>query len=331
MAQLIKLQDYISRYQLDLTRYPTQYVRLKRTQWEKVKQQWLSGGEPMAWEHFGEEEEQPKRFSILKRWFAKKRSIQDDMENVDGFQHPISDTEEHGDGPDLSFEPKIIHRPSNLEELKRMFLDQLFQFQIRWASSTLLEQSNVDPRFYRDSFLKTVLQRLPDNYFVFYYPVIKVKNAPIELDVILLSPTECLCITLVEAEEDAFYVGDGERFWTKKIGKRDVKILNPLLQLNRMEMIVNQLFKHHQVEIPIRKILLSRNGYFDRSMSHFNVQYVDKRGYSSWLLHLKHSPSPIKKNQFEAAQAILNSVETAAYPRGIRNGQKSEEQPESGS
>ncbi|NLY79377.1 MAG: NERD domain-containing protein, partial [Lysinibacillus sp.] len=37
MAQLVKLQDYISRYEIDLTRYPTQYVRLKRTQWDKVK------------------------------------------------------------------------------------------------------------------------------------------------------------------------------------------------------------------------------------------------------------------------------------------------------
>ena len=45
MAQLVKLQDYISRYQIDLARYPTQFVRLKKTNgsalsdsgnWEKI-------------------------------------------------------------------------------------------------------------------------------------------------------------------------------------------------------------------------------------------------------------------------------------------------------
>lgn len=30
MAQLVKIQDYISRYQIDLARYPTQFVRLKK-------------------------------------------------------------------------------------------------------------------------------------------------------------------------------------------------------------------------------------------------------------------------------------------------------------
>ena len=40
MAQLVKLQDYVSRYQVDLKRYPTQFVRLKKQQWDRTKEEW---------------------------------------------------------------------------------------------------------------------------------------------------------------------------------------------------------------------------------------------------------------------------------------------------
>jgi hypothetical protein len=43
MAQLIKLLDYVSRYETDLYRYPSQFVRLKKQQWEKMKQHWKNG------------------------------------------------------------------------------------------------------------------------------------------------------------------------------------------------------------------------------------------------------------------------------------------------
>ena len=71
MAQLVKLQDYISRYQIDLARYPTQFIRLKKNQWERVKYQWQTGEEIRQWEHIEEEEEQElvekPRFSFLKK------------------------------------------------------------------------------------------------------------------------------------------------------------------------------------------------------------------------------------------------------------------------
>lgn len=327
LAQLIKLQDYISRYQIDLTRYPTQFVRLKRTQWEKVKQQWLSGEEPVTWEHI-EEEEEPKRFSIFKKFFKKHSTEEDEEEDIElanGSHDSNSEEPPVEELTTLNFELNIVHQPDSIEELKRMFLDQFFLFQLKWASSTLLEKSYIEPRFYRDIFLRTILQRLPDNYLVFYYPIIKIKKAPVELDVIILTPTECLCITVVEQEDSAVYVGDGERFWTKKVGKRDEKLLNPTIQLNRMEAIVLKLFENNNVKFPIRKILLSPNGYFDCPGSLYNIHLVDKREYDDFLKQLKYSPSPLKKNQIQAAQAILNTVETTAYNRDIWNVENQEE------
>ena len=76
MAQLVKLQDYISRYEVDLTRYPTQFIRLKKGQWERVKDQWQRGDEiPKTWEHFDEEEETTEkgRLQFFKRLFQSKK------------------------------------------------------------------------------------------------------------------------------------------------------------------------------------------------------------------------------------------------------------------
>ena len=43
MAQLIKLQDYVSRYEQDIYRYPSQFMRLKKQQWDKIKAAYLAG------------------------------------------------------------------------------------------------------------------------------------------------------------------------------------------------------------------------------------------------------------------------------------------------
>src|SRR5690625_7734381 len=40
MAQLIKLIDYISRYETNPFHYPTQYIRLKQENWRQVYERW---------------------------------------------------------------------------------------------------------------------------------------------------------------------------------------------------------------------------------------------------------------------------------------------------
>ena len=322
MAQLVKLQDYISRYQLDLSRYPTQFVRLKKSQWDRAKQQWESGDELPEWEHLEDHsdiQERKKRFSLLNKLrFKKEEKEVFNIEEVNVSTELLTQEEEIPDEETtLFFEPNIVYKPDSIDELKVLFLDQFFQFQLKWASSTLREKSYVDPKFLRDTLLKRMLQQLPDNYLLFYYPIVKVKKAPVELDIVLLTPTECICITVVEQENQAVFVGNGERFWTKKIGKTSQKTLNPLIQLNRMESIIHQLFVEKGVELPIRKVLLSRNGYFDYPGTAYNVQLIDKREFPNWLSNLKRASSPMKRMQILGAHAILQKVQTTSFNRDI--------------
>ncbi|MEO4051889.1 NERD domain-containing protein [Solibacillus sp. CAU 1738] len=328
MAQLVKVQDYISRYQIDLARYPTQFVRLKKGQWERVKHQWETGEDfNKNWEHIDAEEEQQvekTKFSFLKKFFPSKKAAED-IEEIVVSTEIIDEDAIPEEETTLFFEPNIVYNPQTLDELKRMFMDQFFHFQMKWASSTLREKSYVDPKYMRDTLLRTLLQTLPDNYLVFYYPILRVKKAPIELEIIIITPVECLCISVLEEEDQAVYIGSSERFWVKKISKYEKKTLNPLIRLNRMETLVKQLFEQEGIEMPIRKVLLSRNGYIDYPTSVYGCQIVDKRKYTEWIQQLKRTASPLKHMQIRAAQSLLKTVQTTSFNRDIWNVEKKEE------
>ena len=214
MAQLVKLQDYISRYQIDLTRYSTQFVRLKKGQWEKTKFEWQSGEMMTKWEHLDmeqqEEQETKTKLSLLKKFFPVRFSKQEEQqeENIEQLDvsNEFADDEVREEETALLFEPNIVYTPRSLEELKRIFLDQFFQFQMKWASSTLREKSYVDRKFMRDHLLRTLLQSLPDSYMLFYYPILRLKKAPIELEIVLMTPTECYIIKVLEEDMEVEYL-----------------------------------------------------------------------------------------------------------------------------
>ncbi|KGA81586.1 MULTISPECIES: nuclease-related domain-containing protein [Lysinibacillus] len=324
MAQLVKIQDYISRYQIDLARYPTQFVRLKKSQWDRIKRQWELGEDISEWQHIDNESEadtfeEKERFSFIKKIFTgRQKEAAEDVEEIEISNELISSEDTiPEEETTLTFEPKIVYAPQSIHELKRMFIDQFFHFQMKWASSTLREKSYVDPRFMRDSLLRTLLQTLPDNFLLFYYPILQIRKAPIELDVVLMSPTECICITVLEADNQAVYVGGSDRFWMKKVGTKDSKVLNPTINLARMESVLSQLFKEENIDMPIRKVVLTRNGYFDYPGSPYGIRFVDRRNYGEWMEHLRKASSPMKHMQIRAAQAILNTVQTTSFNRDI--------------
>lgn len=332
MAQLIKLQDYISRYEIDLARYPTQFIRLKQNQWERIKYQWQTGEAIERWEHIEEEVKEEKKKSLFQKLFPFKKEVevieeeQEDIEKVTiSNDWAVEENPYQEDDTTLIFEPNLVYTPKTLEELKKMFIDQFFHFQMKWASSTLREKSYVDPKFMRDTLLRSMLQTLPDNYLVFYYPILRVKKAPIELDIIIMTPTECLCITVLEQESQAVYIANSERFWLKKVGKNEKKVLSPLIQLNRMEKVIEQIFQQNHIELPIRKVLLTRNGYIDYPGTMYGVSFVDKRKFPEWMGQLSRSVSPMKHMQIRGAQAILNTVQTTSFHRDIWNTENKED------
>ncbi|MEH7379603.1 NERD domain-containing protein [Bacillus sp. JJ1533] len=245
MGQLIKLQDYVSRYEVDMFRYPGQFIRMKKQQWARTK--------------------------------AKKSG--------------------------------------SVDNLKHQFLDHILEFQMKWASSTVREKSYVDREFYKDPDLKYFLQRFPDTYLVLYRPIFKLKKAPVEVEIILISPTTTWLITILEGEENSVFLGSNERFWTEKRGRHEKKILSPMIELDRMDGIVRTIYSLYGIELPIRKVILNRTGFVDFPLAPFDVELVEKRNYEEWFTSLRNMSSPLKHMQLKAGNALLQYCQTVCVRR----------------
>jgi hypothetical protein len=314
MGQLIKLQDYVSRYEQDIFTYPSRFVRLKKQQWERTKENWEMEGldasnltlqPPSDW--IEEDLNHPLFFQKLKGLFRKNHN--DDQ--------PLTEQEEvvkNVEDP-LEFSASFDHKPQTVDELKRQFLDQLYRFQLKWASSTLTEKSNLPSKFYYEENLKFFLQRFPDTFLVLYHPIFLLKKAPVEVDVILLTPTDVWCITFLEEENSAVFVGSNERFWLKRGQKEEKKVLNPLLSLNRTERIIRNIFKLHEIELPVHKLIISRNGYIDYPTPPFDVKFAEGRNFEQWFHSMRSLKSPLKHIQLKAAESLLQYCQTTSIRR----------------
>ncbi len=311
MAQLIKLQDYVSRYEQDIYRYPSQFIKLKKQQWDKIKAAYLAGELEQLYSQSYEnqlideayEEEKKSVFQKMKGMFRRKQ------EETPVVEVEIPKKEEN------IFSLHIPSDTASLEDLKHTFLNQLLHFQMKWGSSTIHEKSFVDDTFFLDEKLRFFLQRFPDTFLVMYKPVFRLKNAPVEVDVIVISPMDAWCITFLEAEEDAAFIGSSEKFWLRRHHKYpDKKVLNPFLAVNRMGSIVKQLFDLYDVTLPIKKVVLSRNGYIDYP-TQFDIELLDKRKFPDWFEQMRRVSTPLKHQQLKGAQALLEYCQTTSTRR----------------
>jgi hypothetical protein len=312
LAQLIKLYDYISRYELNAYRYSSQFIRLKKHQWEKVSRAWESNSfhsvmkvsESPALQH----EDEMEKWSIIQK--IKNRFSKEELEPL-VIKPMINDA--ILDDEDLQFQFTTI--PKTIDDLKHLFLDYIFRFQVRWASSTLREISSVEKSVYRDRVLKYFVQRLPDQFLLFYRPVFQLKNAPVELDLIMIGTTEVYCITLVEQLDETVFTGSKEKFWVARKGDHEKKLLSPLLSLNRTGTVVEKLISAQQIDIPVKKLMISRNGYIDYPFAPYDITILDKRTYEEWFQRLRKSSAPLKHTQLKAAKVLLSHCLTNSYHR----------------
>jgi len=315
MGQLIKLQNYISRYEQDIFTYPSRFVRLKRQQWDRTKLNWESEAMdasnlffPQAGLNEAEDDEADKQ-PLLKKLTALFKHSRENQSGEE-LEPPFPSAE-----TSLQFTPLFDHKPETADELKHQFLDQLYRFQLKWASSTVAEKSYFHPKFYFEERLKFFLQRFPDTFLVLYKPIFLLKKAPIEADIILLSPLDAWCITFIEAEDSAVFLGSSGKFWLERSGKEEKKVLSPLISLNRTEKIVRNIFKMHEIDLPIHKLIISRNGFIDYPSPPFGVEFVEARSFPEWFKMMRTLRSPLKHMQLKGAQALLQYCQTRSIRR----------------
>lgn len=262
MAQLIKLDNYISRYELDIYRYPGQFIRMKKQRWERVERELIA-----------------------------QKQVDSGIADHDPREPPPS-------------------------RLKREFAEDVFLFQLRWASSTLREKSDLDPRYRFDAWLKFFLLSFPDNYLLMYRPVFQIRQAPIELDIVLIGPTALWCITVLDGADGDVFEGDSGRYWQKIADGDAERVLSPLVSnMRTYELITRLLGRHDEASVPVRRAVLSPLAYIEYTGASGVVDIVDRRGGQLWLERMRSEPSPLKSVQLKTAGYLLRHCQKVAVER----------------
>lgn len=286
LAQLIKLQDYISRYEWNPFHYPTQFIRLKRQNWSKLYEEWET---ELTMEDLEPEYETDSK---VRRFFKRSK----DLESETIPESKLS-----------SFKTE--------EELTKYFLDELFPFQMKWATSTLSRLSYTEKHFYTDETLKYFLQRFPDIYLVMYYPIFNIQKAPIESEIILISPVGIELIKLIEANEHATIMATDERTWTIETTNDIKKELSPLIALRRNERIITSILNKYNIDLPVNKTVLSRTNHIVQTTEPYNTQIISKTNYDAWFNSMRQLSAPLKSEQLKAMEALLKHCQTTSITR----------------
>ncbi|WP_181349946.1 NERD domain-containing protein [Thalassobacillus sp. CUG 92003] len=297
MAQLIKLQDYISRYETDMFRYPGQFIRLKKSNWAKLKEKWENGTlEAEAEEIDSGAEEEEASPSLWKRVFRKKGDGQDDTDEA---PRPTSAL------------------PKTEEELKQYFLDDMLSFQLKWASTTLKRKSFFDPSFYHESRLQYFLQRFPDTFLVMYHPIVRMKQAPMEAEIMIITPIGIDIIHVIDPPPGTrSLIPSEDHSWlieTEDGGQN--KILSPMYALNRSETFVRSVLSKHEMTFPFQKIVLAPDVPIVESQPPYNTHYIGKERYNEWFREKRKLSSPLKHNQLKVGEVLLMYTQRTAVNR----------------
>src|SRR5690625_2893699 len=290
MAQLIKMYDYISRYESNPFHYPTQYIQLKKENWRKLNELWENETIHTQAE-LNVTEKKNSKFSFNP--FSKKNKIKEE-----------------------EIEQQIGHQlPKTKKELTQYFLNKLFPFQLKWATSTLTQVSFTDKSVQNDSELKFFLQTLPDIYLMMYYPVFSIKNVPIDSEIILISPIGIEIIVLLEKNPDAIIVLNDDRTWLVEERSQTAKIISPLIRLKRTEQIIKSILKKYDLQFSIHKTVLSKTNNFLYSTEPYQVNIVGRRDFEKWHDQKRELSSPLKSNQLKTMDALLKHCQTTAIRR----------------
>ncbi|MFD1038185.1 NERD domain-containing protein [Virgibacillus byunsanensis] len=286
MTQLIKLQDYITRYEWDIYRYPSQFIRLKQDNWKKLHYIW---SHPEG----NQTEEEQEKPSYLSKWksFMKRKELKE--------EEPIKENS----------------LPKTEEELKQYFLNKLFPFQLKWASSTVTDVSFFNSSYYQNDTLKYFLQRFPDTYLLMYYPIFNIKKAPVDGEVILISPIGIEIIQLVESHPHTTFKAGDERTWEVEKDSKQTNMLSPMIALKRTEQIVKSLLHANNIEFPITKVILSRTNHIIYSSEPYKTKIFGKQSYEKWFQEKRTLVAPLKNRQLKAAEILLKNCQTTAVKR----------------
>jgi hypothetical protein len=293
MAQVVKIKDYISRYETNIYHYPGQFIRLKNENWKKVVHLWEMQGQKNNQREDAAQEE--PNLLKWKRFFKRK---------------------EETDEVDIEEDKSIVHLPESKQQLKQYFLDTLLPFQLKWASTTISNMSFIDRSYEHNPDFKYFLQRFPDTYLIFYYPIFRLKNTPIDADILFVSPVGIEIIHLLDFKhKNIEIITKDDRTWYLEENRVQQRILSPMLSLKRTEQVVKSILNFHDIDFPITKVVLSRKHRMQFQMEPYHTRFVGSDEHEQWFQEKRKLVSPLKHQQLKVCEALLKHSLTTAVKR----------------
>lgn len=294
MAQLIKLNDYISRYHVNMYQYPAQFIRLKQENWQKMRTLYERGQLDFQSESAVTDETEIEKIPWWKALFREKK-----------VEQPV----------EAAAPLESRKTPRSLRELKQYYLDGLLPFQLKWATTTLQNKSFLHPSYQEDASLSFYLQRFPDTYLLMYDPVAQLRNTDLEIDHILIGPNSLELITSLPARagETAYVLS--EHTWLLEDGNIQRKVPSPLISLKRTETFVRSVLKTHDIDFPYTKVVLSPQLSFEKMQEPYETFYIGDKEYNRWLYEKRQMRTPLKHKQLKTAEALLKHCRTSAVKR----------------
>ncbi|WP_254217776.1 NERD domain-containing protein [Virgibacillus pantothenticus] len=205
--------------------------------------------------------------------------------------------------------------PETEQGLKQYYLDKLLHLQMKWATSTVTDISFVDKKWTEDNEIKYFLQRFPDTYLFLYYPIFTIKKAPVECEIILISPIGIEIICQLRETTGATIIAQDARTWIVEKENSRGKLLNPHIALKRTENIIKGILSHYHLNFPITKTILAKSNPVQFLAEPYQTKIIGKQQYDSWFSQKRNMTSPLKNQQLKVAEALLKHVQTTSVKR----------------
>ncbi|WP_252313588.1 hypothetical protein [Sinobaca sp. H24] len=143
-----------------------------------------------------------------------------------------------------------------------------------------------------------------------FRPVFHIKSAPVELDIIVITPTEIICMFLLEGKMNSVFDTSTGRFWNEYAEGTITKTLNPAIPMQRMTSMAATIMEADGIELPIKKEIIAPGSIIDRKGYAGAAELIDKQTLPAWLEAKKRNPSPVKRAQIQAAEALFKHTLT---------------------
>src|SRR5699024_10445733 len=265
------------------------YIRLKKENWRKLQDRWLSEVNSSS-KIVQESESEPKK----SKWLPFNRNQQTAEQHTNLNNPPLPNTE---------------------AQLKQYFLNQLYPIQLKWATSTISHESFTKVSLRDKETLKYFLQRFPDIYFLMYHPVFNIMKSPVVVHIILISPFAIEVISFIDEHAETTIVATKDRKWKSESETYPQSTLSPVISVKRKGQNLKSLVQTINIEIPIQKSIISYNNHILYTTEPDQTKIIGKQDYPKWFEQKRALTSTLKSVQLKAMQALLSHCQTNAVRR----------------